>query len=65
MDLLENVINTLITELENQVDKDGTLLLEEENLFFRQDGASPHYGLPVRKWLNAILPDKLSKEVTI
>lgn len=59
LDLLENVINPLITEsLENQIDQDGNLLLDEENLFFQQDGAPPHYALPVRNWLNETFPDK-------
>jgi len=57
--LLENVIDPLITEsLENQTDQHGNLLLDEQALFFQQDGAPPHYALPVRNWLNERFPDR-------
>lgn len=51
---LEDVIDPLITQsVESQVDEDGNMLLKEEKLHFQQDGAPPHYALPVREWLNA------------
>lgn len=57
LELLENVINPLITQsLENQTNEDGNVMLEEDNLHFQQDGAPPHYALPVRQWLDETFP---------
>lgn len=53
------MIDPLITEsIENQIDQGGNLLIDEENLFFQQDGAPPHYAMPVRNWLNERFPGK-------
>lgn len=41
LDLLENLINRLMTEsLENQIDKGRNLLVAEVNLFFQQRSSS-------------------------
>lgn len=59
VNLLENVIDLLITQsLENQADQEGDMELDEQNLYFQQDGAPPHYALPVRAWLNERYPGK-------
>lgn len=59
LNMLENTIEPLITEaLENQLDEEGNLLLAEEDLRFQQDGAPPHYVLPVRQWLNDNFPNQ-------
>lgn len=59
LDMLENAINPLITEaVENQRDADGNLQLDEEQLYFQQDGAPPHYVLPVRQWLQNTFPGR-------
>jgi len=59
LNLLENVIDPLIVQsLESQMDENGGLELNEENLHFQQDGAPPHYALPVREWLNERFPGK-------
>ncbi|XP_050295593.1 uncharacterized protein LOC126735594 isoform X2 [Anthonomus grandis grandis] len=53
--LLEDVIDPLITtELENQVGN----ILQENELHFQQDGATPHYFRPVREWLNNRFPNQ-------
>ena len=54
---LEDVIDPLITQsVETQVDGDGNMMLNEEKLHFQQDGAPPHYAVPVREWLNERFP---------
>lgn len=59
LNMLENTINPLITEaIENQLDRDGNNFLDENELYFQQDGAPPHYVLPVRQWLNNVFPGK-------
>nr|XP_022918112.1 uncharacterized protein LOC111427283 [Onthophagus taurus] len=59
LDMLENTINPLITEaLENQLDREENALLDENELHFQQDGAPPHYVLPVRQWLDNTFPNR-------
>src|SRR6202042_2167310 len=59
LDMLENTINPLITEtIENQIEDDGNPILDEAEIYFQQDGAPPHYVLPVRQWLDDEFPDK-------
>lgn len=59
LNMLEEAIDPLIThELETQVDAEGNSILQEDLLTFQQDGAPPHYFLPVRQWLNDRFPDK-------
>lgn len=58
-EMLDTTIEPLIiNEVENQATDDGTLVLNENLLHFQQDGAPPHYVLPVRQWLDAHYPDK-------
>lgn len=59
LNMLEDTINPLITEaVENQLDADGNRFIDEEQLYFQQDGAPPHYVLPVREWLNDVFPNR-------
>jgi hypothetical protein len=54
LNLLQNYINPIIVEsLENQQDEHENQLIDENGLFFQQDGAPPHYTLSVREWLDA------------
>ena len=58
LNISENVIDPLITmSLENQVNE-GNLVLDEQNLHFQQDGAPPHYAVPVRQWLDRRFQEK-------
>lgn len=58
-EMLETTVEPLIlTELENQRDENGNLVLDENLLHFQQDGAPPHYVLPVRQWLDNHYPDQ-------
>ena len=47
LNILENVIDPLITLLLEKLVNEGNLVLDEQNLHFQQDGASPHYAVPV------------------
>lgn len=59
LNLLEEVIDPLITaSLENQLDAGGNRILQEDLIHFQQDGAPPHYFLPVRQWLTQNFPDR-------
>lgn len=53
LDLLENVIDLLITEA---LEADENLL--EEELRFQQDGAPPHFAAQVRQYLNGRFPGR-------
>lgn len=33
-------------------------LVQEDNYFFQQDGATPHYAIVVRDWLNQTMPER-------
>ena len=53
LDLLENtIIPALIEIMENDQ------RYQEENAIFQQDGAPPHYALPVRQFLDETFPDR-------
>lgn len=59
LDMLQTTINPLIIEaIENQIDEDGNPVLNEAEVYFQQDGAPPHYVLPVRQWLDDEFPNK-------
>lgn len=52
LDMLENIIDPTITHLLENDD-----MLDENLLYFQQDGAPPHYTLPVRQFLNRTFPN--------
>lgn len=57
LEMLDTTIQPLIVEeIENQLDIDGNRNLNENLIHFQQDGAPPHYVLPVRQFLNDAFP---------
>ena len=59
LNLLEEEIDPLITiSVENQIDAAGNRILQEDLVHFQQDGAPPHFFLPVRQWLNDRFPGR-------
>lgn len=44
--------NWTCAQMENQLDAERNQILDELQLFFQQDGASPHYAVNVCNWLN-------------
>lgn len=58
-DMLQRSIEPrIVHELENQRDVHGNLSLQENLLHFQQDGAPPHYVVPVRDWLDDHYPNQ-------
>jgi len=54
--MLQNVIQPLVVRAIE--DNDNHTELDEENIFFQQDGAPAHYTIPVREYLDREYPGK-------
>ncbi|XP_066149124.1 uncharacterized protein [Euwallacea fornicatus] len=53
LDLLENTVNPALIEI-----MENNQRYHEENPIFQQDGAPPHYAIPVRQFLDETFPDR-------
>ena len=58
LNILENVIDPVITLLLEYQVNEGNLVLVEQNLHFKQDGAPLLYAVPMRQWLDRRFPGK-------